>query len=173
MRGEMVTHKRTFQKQSNTYVLFGHSGNKKRKMQMNIKITIKQLGKKRSKITDRDFTLEHRPETVEQLIKEAVYTCVREHNAVTENGDTNPNPLTNAQIADMSEIGKIAFGIHYNEKRADKEQAVMVAIQAFEDGLVRIFKGEEELLELNQAITIQENELLTFIRLTMLSGSMY
>lgn len=139
---------------------------------MNIKITIKQLGKKRSKISEKDFTLENKPETVEELIKESVHTCVAEYNLRVRNKE-GVGPLSEEQISDMSEIGKIAFGINYGGKEANEEEAVEVAVLAFEDGLVRIFKGEEELTELGQSINIKENDLLTFIRLTMLAGRMF
>ena len=82
-------------------------------------------------------------------------------------------PLTGEQIADMREIGKIAFGINYGGKEADEVTAVTVALQAFEDGLVRIFHKGEELSELSQAIEVQENDLFTFLRLTMLAGSLF
>lgn len=139
---------------------------------MNVKITMKQLGKKRSKISEVDFALSNKPDTVERLIKEAVYTCVMAYNLRVRNKEEG-KPLTDEQISDMSEIGKIAFGINYGGKEANEEEAVAVAIQAFEDGLVRIFQGEEELTELEQKIELQENDLLTFIRLTMLAGSMF
>ena len=140
---------------------------------VNIKITIKQLGKKRSKISEKDFTLENKPITVKELICETVHTCVREHNLRMEKKDVTPNPLTNEQIEDMSEIGKIAFDLNYNSKIANEEKAVLVALQAYEDGLVRIFKGEEELTDINQNIDVNENDLFTFIRLTMLAGRIF
>lgn len=140
---------------------------------MNIKITIKQLGKKRSKITEKDFTLENNPTTVSELIKEAVHTLVKEHNLRMEQKDVNQAPLTDEQIMDMSEIGKIAFDLNYNDKQADEDKAVFVAIQSYEDGLVRIFKGDEELTDINQCIDLKENDVLTFLRLTMLAGRVY
>ncbi len=139
---------------------------------MNIKITIKQLGKKRSKIADADFTLENRPATVRQLIKESVHTCVSEYNIRVAKNDAT-KPLTEEELDDMSEIGKIAFGINYGGRLADEEKAVEVAIQAFEDGLVRIFKDEDELTGLEESIDINENDRLTFIRLAFLAGSMF
>lgn len=139
---------------------------------MTIKVTIKQLGKKRTKIREAEFVLENEPATVGQLIKEAVHTCVTEYNIRVRNKE-NINVLDDEQISDMSEIGKIAFGINYGGKEADESEAVGTAIQAFKDGLVRIFKGEDELTELEQKIVLSENDVLTFIRLTMLAGRMF
>ncbi len=139
---------------------------------MNIKVTIKQLGKKRSKITEADFTLTGRPTTVEQLIKESVHTCVMIYNQNVRERQS-ANPLTDEEISNMSEIGKIAFGINYGGKEADEKTAVEVATQAYEDGLVRIFKGEDELTELDQCIDVKENDSFTFIRLTMLAGRLF
>jgi len=139
---------------------------------MNIKITMKQLGKKRDKISEVDFHLENCPTTVEELIKEAVHTCVTAYNERVRKQES-VKPLTGAQIDDMSEIGKIAFGINYGGKEEDESMAVTVALQAFEDGLVRIFHKEEELLTLSGEIEVQENDLFTFLRLTMLAGRLF
>ncbi|MBQ4283292.1 MAG: hypothetical protein IJB96_05120 [Lachnospira sp.] len=139
---------------------------------MNIRVTVKQLGKKRNKITDMDFKLDNTPNTVYELIKEAVHTCVLEYNRRVQKGEDEVC-LTKQEIEDMSEIGKIAFGINYGGKTACENEAVESAVTAYEDGLVRIFKGEDELTELNQPIDIKENDGFTFIRLTMLAGSMF
>lgn len=139
---------------------------------MNIKITVKQLGKKRDKITDINFSLSNRPATVEEFIKEAVYTCVADYNLQVNKGE-NVRPLEDADIENMSEIGKIAFGINYKGKIADINDATDVALQAFADGLVRIFKGDEEFIDLAQSIDIQENDRFTFIKLVMLAGRMF
>ena len=139
---------------------------------MNVKITMKQLGKKRDKISEEDFSLERRPTTVEELIKESVHTCVSTYNERVRKRE-GITPLNEEQIRDMSEIGKIAFGINYGGKEADENTAVTVALQAFEDGLVRIFHREEELLTLSQAIEVRENDSFTFLRLTMLAGRLF
>ena len=139
---------------------------------MNVKITIKQLGKKRDKIADADFWLENKPLTVRELIMESVHTCVREYNSAAAKKDS-PEPLSEAEMENMSEIGKIAFGINYGGKQADEETAKQVAIQAFEDGLVRIFQGEEELAGLDDSIAVKEEDRFTFIRLAFLAGRIF
>ena len=47
------------------------------------------------------------------------------------------------------------------------------ALQSFEDGLYRIFIGDNEIEGLNTAITLNEGDTLTFIKLTMLAGRMW
>ena len=139
---------------------------------MIIKVTIKQLGKKRNKITDVLFSLENIPLTLRELIEEAVYTCVIEYNRNVMQKE-EVRPLSEEEIENMSEIGKIAFGINYGGKVADRDVAVRVAIEAFEDGLVRIFHNEEELKEPDQEIMVKEGDRFTFIRLTFLSGRVF
>ena len=46
------------------------------------------------------------------------------------------------------------------------------AIQSFEDGIYRVFAGEDEVTDLDQAFSWPEGTVFTFIRLTMLSGWM-
>ena len=70
-------------------------------------------------------------------------------------------------------VGKIAFGIIYGEKNPNIQEAIDVAITAFQDGLFRVFINEEEICELDEAINISEEDTVTFIRLTMLAGRMW
>ena len=139
---------------------------------MTIKVNIKQLGKKKNKIAGVAFPLEHEPRTVRELIRECVHTCVRQYNERAAKSD-DPDPLSAEQIADMSEIGKIAFGINYGEKLPDEKKAVSDAYQAYEDGLFRVFIGEDEAGELDSTVSISEGSEVTFIRLVMLAGRMW
>lgn len=135
---------------------------------MKIKVTIKQLGKKRNKINTIDFELNNTPKTVNDLICESVKTCIN-----TYNTKTDIKPLSNTEIDDMSEIGKIAFGINYGKKMPNEEDSIRVAKEAFSDGIVRIFMNNEELTKLDQDINVKEGDLFTFIKLAMLAGSMF
>ena len=139
---------------------------------MTIKVNIKQLGKKKNKIAGVAFPLEHEPRTVRELIRECVRTCVSRYVERAEKSDT-PDPLTSEQIADMSEIGKIAFGINYGEKLPDEENAAETAYQAYEDGIFRVFIGENEAGEIDSPVNINEGSEVTFIRLVMLAGRMW
>lgn len=138
---------------------------------MYVKVTLKQLGKKRNKFQAVPFELEHSPANVEELIEECVHTCVKEYRARAV-GRTG-QPMTQEEIDAQKEIGKIAFGIHYNERKVEEDKAVAAALQAYEDGLFRMFLNEEELGGSGQEIHLTEEDVLTLVRLTMLSGSMF
>lgn len=90
-----------------------------------------------------------------------------------KNMDRGDAVLTDEQIDDMGRIGKIAFGIVYGEKKPDVDEAVKTAIQGFEDGLFRVFRGMDELTELDREEKFNEGDEITFIRLTMLAGRMW
>lgn len=139
---------------------------------MTIKVSIKQLGKKRSRITEVPFFLENTPSTVGELIKEAVHTCVSEYNERLAKG-SNAAPLSEDDISDMSEVGKIAFGINYGGKASDEAAALKNALQSYEDGLFRIFIGENEAGNLSDGISLSENDSVAFIRLVMLTGRIW
>lgn len=138
---------------------------------MYVKVTLKQLGKKRNKFQAVPFELEHSPANVGDLIQECVHTCVKEYRARAV-GRTG-KPMTEEEIEAQKEIGKIAFGIHYNERQVDEQKAVATALQAYEDGLFRMFLNEEELGATEQELHLTEEDVLTLVRLTMLSGSMF
>ena len=67
----------------------------------------------------------------------------------------------------------MAFGLPFSDKKADENEAVQTALQAFDDGLFRAFVGETELESREQEIKIGENSEITFIRLTMLAGRIW
>ena len=139
---------------------------------MTIKVNLKRLGSKRDKIRAADFHLAESPSTVSELITLSVQTCAEAYNQRVRSGES-ASPLTEQQIADMSELGKIAFGINYGGKEADIPTAVENALQAYRDGLFCIFIGENRAGEPEEPITLCENDTVSFIRLTMLTGRLW
>lgn len=140
---------------------------------MTLKVNIKQIGQRRQKVAPVDFELAQKPNTVRELIGLTVEKCVNEYNERVRAGDTNVKPLSEQDIHDMANIGKIAFGINYGEKEQDLGKAVENALQSFEDGIYRVFINDEQLEKLDDTVNLSENDSLTFIRLTMLSGRMW
>ena len=95
------------------------------------------------------------------------------------------SPLSEEQINDLAEIGRVSFGIIYNDKMPDLKEATDTAVLAYRDGLVAIFINDE-LVEVkseqptpteeelkNCRIELHENDTISFVRLTMLAGRMW
>ncbi len=140
---------------------------------MKLKVNVKQIGQRRQKVAPADFELSKIPKTVRELITATVEKCVFEYNERVRAGDSNVKPLSDEEIHDMAYIGKIAFGVNYGEKEQDLGKAVENALQSYEDGIYRVFINDKQLENLDDAIDLSENDSLTFIRLTMLSGRMW
>lgn len=139
---------------------------------MTIKVNIKQLGSKRDKIAETDFHIDGNPQNLRELITASVHTCVTDYNTRAEKGE-DASPISSEDIRAMSEIGKIAFGINYGGKKADEQKAERDAVQAYEDGLFRIFIDDKQAGGLDEKICLTENTRVTFIRLTMLTGRLW
>ncbi len=137
-----------------------------------IYVVMKHMGNITKKIKNYPFMLAKKPNTLSELVEEMVISCVLSYIERAKSAK-NPKPPTDEQYAAMEEIGKLAFGVHYNEKEIDEEKAVKCALEAVNDGLVRIFKDNEELTDLNGKIEINEGDIFTVVRLTMLSGRMW
>ena len=112
------------------------------------------------------------PHTLRALITACVDACITAYRERAKESQ-NPTPLSDEEYAGMEALGKFAFGVHYNDKEIDRNKAAATALQAVEDGLVRIFHGDEELTELDAPLTLSEGATLTFIRLTFLTGRMW
>ena len=139
---------------------------------MDIKVNVKQIGKRKSVVDGMPFQYEMIPKTVQALITETVKICLDAYKKRVEARDTM-KVLDKDNIEELAEIGKIAFGISYGEKVPKEQEAIDTALTAFGDGLYRIFLNGEELSDLQQSIVLNEDTELTFIRLTMLAGRIW
>ncbi len=137
---------------------------------MLIYVSVKHMGNIAKRVMPSPFYLGRKPDTLRALIEESVRTCIQSYRARAKSAGA---PLTDGQWENMRAVGKFAFGVHYNAGEIDEETAIATALQAVEDGLVRIFKGQDELTDLNETIAITEGDELTFVRLTMLSGRLW
>jgi hypothetical protein len=139
---------------------------------MKIFVNVKQIGKRKNKIDKKKYEISEKITTVKELLTEFVTINVNEfNNGFTEN-DIVPY-LTDKKINDLSDAGKISFGVDYNEQKQDLEKAIENALQSYEDGIYRVFVNDEEMGEIDCEINLKENDELTFIRLTMLAGRMW
>lgn len=139
---------------------------------MKIFVNVKQIGKRKNKIDKKKYEISQKITTVKELLTEFVTINVNEfNNGFTEN-DIVPY-LTDKKINDLSDAGKISFGVDYNEQKQDLEKAIENALQSYEDGIYRVFVNDEEMGEIDCEINLKENDELTFVRLTMLAGRMW
>ena len=81
--------------------------------------------------------------------------------------------MTREEIEDQARGGRIGFGVSYGEQEADKKAAQRNAVQCFEDGIYRIFMDGRPLEELDEPLCATEENVFTFVRLTMLAGRMW
>ncbi len=144
---------------------------------MVLNILVKQMGKKGRHIKPLALEYAKCPENAQQLIEETVRMmvadCIRRQQEAKEG--CIPESLSEENMQNMAEVGKIAFGDIYNDKEPDEEKAVQTAWQAYADGIVRVFIGgeEAEYSENGTPLALKEGDEVTFVRLAMLAGRMF
>lgn len=138
-------------------------------MSFTVYFKMKKLGKQKSvDLQPVPFILEERPVTLRELLIALTKLGVQQYNARKDEGQIL-SYLTKDEIAAQAVRGKIASGLRGGAD-AVEEQAVENTIQCFEDGIYRIFAGDDELTGLSDAIPWADDLVFTLIRLTMLSG---
>lgn len=138
-------------------------------MAFTVNVRMKKLGKNRpGSVAPVPFIIENRPETVRELLEALVALGVRDYNSRKDDGRLLPF-LTKEEITAQAGRGKVSFGLHGGGDACEADAAAN-ALQCFEDGIYRVFADETELTALDERIPWTENTILTFIRLTMLSG---
>jgi len=137
---------------------------------MIIRISFPQIGSHRNSLHAQPFHIDGTPQTVRELICACVRSCVSAHN---EKLTATPKPKNEQALLDLAAAGKIAFGIIGSSTPADPEGACETAISAFRDGLFRLFLDNRELSDPDALVSLTEESVVTFIRLTMLAGSVF
>lgn len=138
---------------------------------MKVFVKLKSAGKRRPVLDNSPYELAEDIRTVAELIADVVKKEVAAYND-TKTGMQLFQWMTEKEIGEQAEIGKVGFGARYNEKNVEPEQAVETALTAYKDGLFKIFAGERELGAPSDPAGIVPGEVLTFIRFTFLSGSL-
>lgn len=139
---------------------------------MQIFVNSKQAGRRRPALARQPRTVPDDTATLRALLTELVRQEAAAYNAKGEDSALIAL-LTPQQLDDMAETGKVGFGRVYGGRRADGQKAVANALQCFADGLVRVFQNDTERTDLDAPLPISENDVFTFIRLTLLAGRMW
>ncbi len=147
---------------------------------MKLRVNVKSVGKRRNSVEERICKIDGCPGSVRELILLVVDSQVEEYNQrfkeAREGQGDYPELLgcmTREEIEDQARGGRIGFGVSYGEQEADKKAAQRNAVQCFEDGIYRIFMDGRPLEELDEPLCATEENVFTFVRLTMLAGRMW
>jgi hypothetical protein len=139
---------------------------------VNIYIKLKSIGKRKPVLINTPYNLPNDISSLRQLIQEIVRQEVETYNSRGLENMLIPF-LTETEIAEQSVVGKVGFGRLYSEKQADIDKAIETALQGFEDGLFKVLINNNEAIELDSPLEIFENDTLTFVRLTFLTGRLW
>ena len=113
-------------------------------------IQVKQVGKRKCSIEKMPVDFPTPPASVQELIE-----------------------AESEEMEGKAAAGKVGFEANYNGRPAAETEAIINALQSYEDGIFRIFLDDAELGELSSSVQLKEESTLTFIRLTMLSGRLW
>ncbi|CAM3516296.1 MULTISPECIES: hypothetical protein [Saccharibacillus] len=138
---------------------------------MKLTAIVKSAGRKRG-VAGREFDLPGMPRTLRELIDQTVRLMVAQFEEKLA-GDHLLPYLTEQQVEEGAQRGKVGFGAVYGEKSPDAEQAVAAAVLGFEDGLYRVFVRQEEVTGLDVPLTLADGDEVIFMRFTMLAGGFW
>lgn len=139
---------------------------------MDIYVRVKAIGKRKDILAPTPYTIPDEICSLRQLLTAVVQKEVAQYNSKESEAQLIPF-LTQQELDDQAKIGKVSFGTIYSDKKADPGKAVANAIQCWEDGLVRVFMNDEELADLDAPLTIEAQDVFTFMRLTFLAGNIW
>jgi hypothetical protein len=141
---------------------------------MNFFIQIKELGKRKPRLKNKAIELAtlSADASLEVFIKLLVQEQLAAFNERKKAESLLPF-LDNGAIIDGMEKGKVSFGQTYNDTTNTPEEAINIAIQAFKDGLYAIFVDDEQKEKLDNSCDVKAGSVVTFIRLTFLSGGWF
>jgi hypothetical protein len=139
-------------------------------------VQLKQIGKRKPVVEKQAIEIPETVQTLRQLLAQIVREHVEMFNQKNEIGNwtkylTNHHDHNNnLDLEIVAESGKVGFDAKYNDKKHPPDKAVAAVLLAFEDGLFRVFCDDNELDNLDNIISFDNGNTLTFIRLTMLAG---
>lgn len=121
---------------------------------MRVKINVKKIGKNRGAIEPVFYEYPEGVDTVEKLLRETVRINLEEFTKRRKRTEVEA-VLSGEDIEEQAGTGKISFGIAYDGRTADFENAVKNACQCFEDGIAVIFLEGKRLETLEERIALR------------------
>ena len=139
---------------------------------MKLYVNAKQAGTRKNYISKEEIILDIKPTTVRELIEAIVTKNVEDFNNRLSK-ESLVNYLTDEEINNKLTVGKVSFGELHNSNKETLSKALEVAFLAYEDGIYRVFIDDKEAGLLEETVELKDGDILTFIRLTMLSGRLW
>ena len=139
---------------------------------MKLYVNVKQAGSRRNYITKEELNLCATPETLRELISYIIEANVKDFNEKVK-GHKVLDYLTKEEVNTKVAEGKVSFGEIHNSTEVSLNKALETAFLAYEDGTFRVFIGDKEAGKLDERLEMQQGDVLTFIRLTMLAGRLW
>ena len=131
---------------------------------MEVHIVKKKLGS-RKELDRHPIEIDETVNTLEALL----YTLTRQ--GLTEAQTSKENhALSDSEIAEQAEEGRIRFAENYGENHDTLEKAIQRTRQAYDDSLFRVFINGEEITTWDAPIKLCQGAEIVIIRLTMLTG---
>ena len=139
---------------------------------MDIYVRVKAIGKRKDILAPAPYEIPDGICSLRQLLTAVVQKEVAQFNSKKTEAQLIQF-LTQQEIENQAQSGKVSFGAIYSDKKADPGKAIANAIGCWEDGMVRVFMNDEELTDLDAPLAIEEQAVFTFMRLTFLAGSIW
>lgn len=131
---------------------------------MEVHIVKKKLGS-RKELGRHPIEIDDTVNTLEALL----YTLTRQGLTETQTPKEN-HALSDSEIAEQAEEGRIRFAENYGENHDTLEKAIQRTRQAYDDSLFRVFINGEEITTWDAPIKLCQGAEIVIIRLTMLTG---
>lgn len=135
-------------------------------------ILVKQAGKRRPIIGEQTMELSRSDGTLGQFIAQIVAINVEQYNNRSVD-ELLLHALTEQELNDQADTGKVGFGFRYNPNDQDVAKALDNAELSFRDGLYKVFINDVEIERWEQPIRLQDLDRVLFLKLTMLAGRMW
>ena len=131
---------------------------------MEVHIVKKKLGS-RKELGRHPIEIDEAVNTLETLLYTLTQQGLTEAQTPKEN-----HALSDSEIAEQAEEGRIRFAENYGENHDTLEKAIQRTRQAYDDSLFRVFINGEEITTWDAPIKLCQGAEIVIIRLTMLTG---
>lgn len=140
---------------------------------MKLIFTIKSLGKKRPFLNKIDISIDIESDTnLRELLGKIVLQQVKEFNE-RKSSSNLIQFMNESTIKDNADTGSVKFNDQYNLTEADEVKAIETVLLAFEDGLIAFFLNDNQLENLDTSIQLNDDDNISIIRLSFLSGAIW